>query len=98
MLPPGATAAQIAKFRAEWGYDDPLFVQYWRFFKRAGHGGFWDSLRHGPPLLPPIAARVAGTPPTPGAALLLGVAPAGAPRRAPAPPPGRPPGPAPHAP
>ena len=24
MLPPGATAQQIAKFRAEWGFDDPL--------------------------------------------------------------------------
>ena len=27
MLPPGATAAQITKFRAEWGFDDPLPVQ-----------------------------------------------------------------------
>ena len=30
MLPPGATAAQIEKFRVEWGFDDPLLVQYWR--------------------------------------------------------------------
>jgi len=46
MLPPGATAVQIAKFRAEWGFDDPLPVQYWRFLRRAVQGDFGISLRH----------------------------------------------------
>ena len=61
MLPPGATAAQIEKFRADWGFDDPLLVQYWRFLKRAVHGDFGISLRHGQQSLPLIAARLPAT-------------------------------------
>jgi peptide/nickel transport system permease protein len=61
MLPPGATAAQIEKFRAEWGFDDPLIVQYWRFLKRAVHGDFGVSLRHGQQSLPLIVARLPAT-------------------------------------
>ena len=61
MLPPGATATQIVKFRAEWGFDDPLFVQYWRFLRRAVQGDFGVSLRHGQSSLPLIAARLPAT-------------------------------------
>jgi len=61
MLPPGATAVQIAKFRAEWGFDDPLPVQYWRFLRRAVQGDFGISLRHGQSSLPLIAARLPAT-------------------------------------
>ncbi len=61
MLPPGATAVQIAKFRAEWGFDDPLAIQYWRFLRRAVHGDFGVSLRHGQSSLPLIAARLPAT-------------------------------------
>lgn len=61
MLPPGATAEHIAKFRAEWGYDDPLPLQYWRFLSRAVQGDFGVSLRHGQSSLPLIAARLPAT-------------------------------------
>jgi len=61
MLPPGATAQQIETFRAQWGFDDPLPVQYWRFLRRALHGDFGNSLRHGQPSLPLIAARLPAT-------------------------------------
>ena len=61
MLPPGATAEQIDKFRADWGFDDPLPVQYWRFLRRAVQGDFGVSLRHGQPSLPLIAARLPAT-------------------------------------
>ena len=61
MLPPGATAEQIATFRAQWGFDDPLPVQYWRFLRRAVQGDFGVSLRHGQPSLPLIAARLPAT-------------------------------------
>jgi peptide/nickel transport system permease protein len=61
MLPQGATAAQIAKFRADWGFADPLPVQYWRFLRRAVHGDFGVSLRHGQSSLPLIAARLPAT-------------------------------------
>lgn len=61
MLPPGATAQQIETFRAQWGFDDPLPVQYWRFLRRAVQGDFGVSLRHGQPSLPLIAARLPAT-------------------------------------
>ena len=61
MLPPGATAEQIATFRAAWGFDDPIAVQYWRFLRRAVHGDFGNSLRHGQSSLPLIAARLPAT-------------------------------------
>jgi peptide/nickel transport system permease protein len=61
MLPPGATAQQIDKVRADWGFDDPLPVQYWRFLRRAVHGDFGISLRHGQPSLPLIVARLPAT-------------------------------------
>jgi len=61
MLPPGATAQQIGTFRAEWGFDAPLPVQYWRFLRRAVQGDFGISLRHGQSSLPLIAARLPAT-------------------------------------
>lgn len=61
MLPQGATAEQIARFRAAWGFDDPLPVQYWRFLRRAAQGDFGVSLRHGEASLPLIAARLPAT-------------------------------------
>ena len=61
MLPPGATGQQIATFRAQWGFDDPLPVQYWRFLRRAVHGDFGVSLRHGQSSLPLIVARLPAT-------------------------------------
>jgi peptide/nickel transport system permease protein len=74
MLPPGATAAQIEKFRAEWGFDDPLVVQYWRFLKRAVHGDFGVSLRHGQQSLPLIVARLPATLQLTVTAMLLAIA------------------------
>jgi len=61
MLPPGATGEQIARFRAEWGFDDPIPVQYWRFVSRAVQGDFGASLRHGQPALPLIRDRLPAT-------------------------------------
>src|SRR5262245_31086353 len=74
MLPPGATAVQIAKFRAEWGFDDPLPVQYWRFLRRAVQGDFGVSLRHGQSSLPLIAARLPATFQLTVTAMLLAIA------------------------
>jgi peptide/nickel transport system permease protein len=74
MLPPGATAAQIEKFRAEWGFDDPIIVQYWRFLKRAVHGDFGISLRHGQSSLPLIVARLPATLQLTVTAMLLAIA------------------------
>jgi peptide/nickel transport system permease protein len=74
MLPPGATAEQMATFRAAWGFDDPLPVQYWRFLVRAVHGDFGTSLRHGQSSLPLIAARLPATFQLTVTAMLLAIA------------------------
>jgi ABC-type dipeptide/oligopeptide/nickel transport system permease component len=65
---------QIEKFRAEWGFDDPLPVQYWRFLKRAVQGDFGISLRHGQSSLPLIAARLPATLQLTVTAMLLAIA------------------------
>lgn len=61
MLPPGATAEQMARFRREWGFDDPIHVQYGRFLSRAVQGDLGVSLRHGQPALPLIWDRMPAT-------------------------------------
>ncbi|MCC6176929.1 MAG: ABC transporter permease [Chloroflexi bacterium] len=61
MLPPGASAQQMAAFRREWGFDDPIYVQYGRFLSRAVQGDLGVSLRHGQPALPLIAERLPAT-------------------------------------
>ena len=74
MLPSGATAAHIAKFRTEWGFDEPLAVQYWRFVRRAVRGDFGKSLMHGQSSLPLIAARLPATLQLTVTAMLLAIA------------------------
>jgi ABC-type dipeptide/oligopeptide/nickel transport system permease component len=61
MLPTGATPEQMAAFRREWGFDDPIYVQYGRFLGRAVQGDLGASLRHGQPALPLIAERLPAT-------------------------------------
>src|SRR5207245_44906 len=51
LLPPDATAEDIAKFRTAMGFDDPVAVQYVRFLKGAVRGDFGESLRHGDPAI-----------------------------------------------
>ncbi|MFN8525784.1 MAG: ABC transporter permease [Chloroflexota bacterium] len=61
MLPPNATREQIAAFRADWGFDDPILVQYGRFLSRAWQGDLGKSLVHGEPALPLIVDRLPAT-------------------------------------
>ena len=61
MLPPDASAEQIIRFRRDWGFDDPIVVQYGRFLGRALQGDMGTSLRHGTPALPLIAERLPAT-------------------------------------
>jgi ABC-type dipeptide/oligopeptide/nickel transport system permease component len=61
MLPPDASADQIARFRREWGFDRPIIVQYGQFLWRALQGDLGTSLRHGTPALPLIAERLPAT-------------------------------------
>jgi ABC-type dipeptide/oligopeptide/nickel transport system permease component len=61
MLPPDASAEQMARFRRDWGFDQPIIVQYGNFLWRAIQGDMGTSLRHGTPALPLIAERLPAT-------------------------------------
>ncbi len=61
LMPMDATPEQVAQFRKEMGFADPLFVQYWRFFKGTLHGDFGLSFRHSQPALELVLERMPAT-------------------------------------
>ncbi len=61
MLPPDASAEEIARFRRAMGFDDPLPVQYWRFLRGVLQGDFGNSLRHDEPALGLVWDRMPAT-------------------------------------
>ncbi|HSB41831.1 MAG TPA: nickel ABC transporter permease [Methylomirabilota bacterium] len=71
LLPPDATAEDIAKFRRAMGFDDPVAVQYLRFLKGAVRGDFGESLRHGEPAMDLVLERLPATFQLAGAGLLI---------------------------
>jgi len=71
LLPPDATAEDIAKFRTDMGFDDPWVVQYARFLKGAVRGDFGESLRHGEPAMGLVLERLPATFELAGAGLLI---------------------------
>ena len=74
MLPPDATAEDIAKFRHDMGFDDPVAVQYVRFLKGAVRGNFGESIRHGEPAMGLVVERLPATFELAGAGLLIALA------------------------
>jgi ABC-type dipeptide/oligopeptide/nickel transport system permease component len=71
LLPPDATAEDIAKFRRAMGFDDPVAVQYLRFLKGALRGDFGESVRHGEPAMGLVVERLPATFELAGAGLLI---------------------------
>lgn len=67
MLSDEATPAQIENFRHRFGLDQPIPVQYARYFLNLARGDFGDSLSERRPVAALIAARI-------GATLQLGAA------------------------
>jgi peptide/nickel transport system permease protein len=61
LLPPDASAEDVARFRKAMGFDDPLVLQYWRFLKGAVRGDFGTSLRHDEPALALVWQRMPAT-------------------------------------
>jgi ABC-type dipeptide/oligopeptide/nickel transport system permease component len=74
MLPPDATAEDIAKFRHDMGVDDPVAVQYVRFLKGAVRGDFGQSIRHGEPAMGLVVERLPATFELAGAGLVIALA------------------------
>ena len=71
LLPPDATAQDIAEFRARMGFNDPFIVQYGRFLGGALRGDFGQSVRHGEPAFGLVLERLPATFELSGAALLI---------------------------
>jgi peptide/nickel transport system permease protein len=71
MLPPESSAEEIAKFRAQMGFDRPLLAQYLDFLADAARGEFGRSLRYQQPAMQLVLERVPATLELSGAALLL---------------------------
>jgi peptide/nickel transport system permease protein len=61
LMPMDATPEQVAQFRKEMGFADPLILQYWRFFKGTLHGDFGLSFRHSQPALELVLERMPAT-------------------------------------
>ncbi len=61
LMPMDATPEQVAQFRKEMGFEDPLIVQYWRFFKGTLRGDFGQSFRHSQPALDLVMERMPAT-------------------------------------
>ncbi|NWF54677.1 MAG: ABC transporter permease [Syntrophaceae bacterium] len=61
LMPMDATPEQVAQFRKEMGFEDPLIVQYWRFFKGTLRGDFGQSFRHSQPALDLVLERMPAT-------------------------------------
>ena len=55
------TPERIAELRKAWGFDDPLYVQYWRFLKNALRGDLGHSIYTGQDVFSSIVERMPAT-------------------------------------
>jgi peptide/nickel transport system permease protein len=61
MMDTDATLEDIAHMKKLMGFDQPLWVQYGRFFKGAIQGNFGDSIEHGEPAMGLVLERLPAT-------------------------------------
>lgn len=71
MLPLEATQEQYEQAREILGFNDPLYVQFWRFASKAVRGDFGDSLWQRVPALPLVIERLPATFLLSGTAIVL---------------------------
>ncbi len=58
MLPADASTHEIEELRQKLGFNDPLYVQYWRFATNAVRGDFGESLYYHVPAMKLITERL----------------------------------------
>lgn len=73
MLPVGATAEQIAAFRAQLGIDRPIHIQYVDFLAQAAQGDFGRSFQHARPAFEVVLERMPATMQLASTAIVLGL-------------------------
>lgn len=61
LLPPEATAAQIAQFHRDYGLDKPILIQYIDYVSHAVTGNFGLSIRHEEPAMQLVLERAPAT-------------------------------------
>lgn len=61
LISPEASEEEVAQFRKSLGLEDPLYIQYGRFFKRAVQGDFGMSFRHSVPAFSLVLKRMPAT-------------------------------------
>lgn len=73
MLPDDATPEQIEAFRLQFGLDEPLLVQYLKYWANLAQGNFGESLRERRPVVDMVQARLGATLLLAGAAIAIGL-------------------------
>lgn len=61
ILGPDAPPEAIARFRSEWGLDQPIWVQYVDYIRAIGRGDLGISMRDGRPAIEMVAERIPAT-------------------------------------
>jgi len=54
-------AAEVAKAKARWGLDQPLYVQYWKFLQSVAAGDLGKSFKFAEPVTSVIRSRLPAT-------------------------------------
>jgi peptide/nickel transport system permease protein len=73
MMSREASPEAIEAFREAMGFNDPILVQFWNFFKGAIVGDFGDSLHFKTPAMPMVLKRLPATVQLAAAGLLMAV-------------------------
>ena len=61
LLGEDAEPHEIEEITREWGLDQPIIVQYWRFVSQAVQGNFGESMRYGEPVTRLVIERLPAT-------------------------------------
>ncbi len=61
MVPPSASQAEVEILREKMGFNDPIYVQYFRFLTSALHGDFGTSYYYGQPAMDIVLERFPAT-------------------------------------
>lgn len=71
MVPPSASQAEVEKMRQTMGFNDPLYVQYFRFLAGAAAGDFGQSYYYNEPAMKVVLERLPATAMLASAAMLI---------------------------
>src|SRR5688572_22922374 len=74
LLPPDATAENRAELEQRYGFDKPLYIQYFTYTRGVAQGDFGTSLRSGQEAMALVLERLPATFELAGAAMLFTIA------------------------